>query len=206
MRTCRSSLRAQTLMLSVKTHKTTAFFEDNATRQLSLHEHVCGMENLRLWLDPETNAVQAMLRLVPEYRDDYLIFYRECHWLYFGIHPIISIRHFVSSLSSLLLDVYSAMSPNIGMHPPILSPQNPQTLTRKSSKSQLRERTASNSSPLPSAHPNQRLEPTPRPQPQPHRPTIATGRREARAFDDGARASLSETSVPEESKEDHQGS
>lgn len=38
-------------------------------------EQLCGLENLRLFLDPQTGGVLAMIHYTPHFRDGYLAFY-----------------------------------------------------------------------------------------------------------------------------------
>ena len=70
-----TALAGKTLLLSVKAHVTSGFFKD-VTGHDTLEAQLCGLENIRLWQDPETKAVQAMVRYTTEFKDKYLTFYR----------------------------------------------------------------------------------------------------------------------------------
>ncbi|KAI9752853.1 MAG: hypothetical protein M1815_000228 [Lichina confinis] len=69
-----TALTGKTLLLTAKTHVTSGFFKDVAGHD-TLEAQLCGLENLRLWQDPETKAVQAMVRYTADFKDNYLTFY-----------------------------------------------------------------------------------------------------------------------------------
>ena len=70
-----TALTGKTLLLTAKTHVTSGFFKD-VTGHDTLEAQLCGLENLRLWQDPETKAVQATVRYTADFKDNYLTFYR----------------------------------------------------------------------------------------------------------------------------------
>lgn len=65
----------KTLLLSVKTNKTLRVHE-GFTGSFAFQEQMCGLENLRIWHDADSNGVLAMLHYTPVFRDGYMAFYR----------------------------------------------------------------------------------------------------------------------------------
>ena len=68
----------KTLLMSLKTHKTLRVHE-GVTGSFAFQEQMCALENLRVWQDPDTNGVLAMVHFTPQFKDGYLAFYREHH-------------------------------------------------------------------------------------------------------------------------------
>ncbi len=64
----------KTLILSVKTHKTLRL-HPGVTGLLALQEQMCALENLRLWQDPVTGGVFAMIHYSANFRKGYMAFY-----------------------------------------------------------------------------------------------------------------------------------
>ena len=68
----------KTLLLSVQTTKTLRLHR-GFTGQFAFQEQMCALENLRIWHDPETNGVMAMMHYTPQFRDGYMAFWsRSC--------------------------------------------------------------------------------------------------------------------------------
>ena len=69
-----SALVGKTLLLSVQTKRTMRIHE-GITGTFAFAEQLCGLENLRLFQDPQNGAVLAMLHYSPQFHDGYLAFY-----------------------------------------------------------------------------------------------------------------------------------
>lgn len=65
----------KTLILSVQTTKTIRL-HDGFTGSFAYQEQMCALENLRIWQDPDTGGVLAMLHYSAHFRDGYMAFYR----------------------------------------------------------------------------------------------------------------------------------
>ncbi|KAI9790571.1 MAG: hypothetical protein M1835_000903, partial [Candelina submexicana] len=73
-----SALMNKSLILSVKTHKTLRL-HSGLTGLLTLQEQMCALENLRLWQDPTTGGVFAMIHYSASFRKGYMAFYINSH-------------------------------------------------------------------------------------------------------------------------------
>ena len=69
-----SALIGKTLLLSVQTKRTMRIHE-GITGTFAFAEQLCGLENLRLFQDPHSGAVLAMLHYSAQFHDGYLAFY-----------------------------------------------------------------------------------------------------------------------------------
>jgi hypothetical protein len=76
-----SALMGMTLLASIKTRKTLRVHE-GLTGSFAYQEQMCALENLRIWQDPETHGVVAMLHFTPQFKDGYLAFYCTCHMFF----------------------------------------------------------------------------------------------------------------------------
>lgn len=77
-----SALIDRTLTMSVRTVKTTRV-HDGITGIMKENEHLCGLENLRVWMDQGTGEVFAMIHFKPQFRIGYMIFQ-----LNSAVHPL----------------------------------------------------------------------------------------------------------------------
>ncbi|MCJ1400113.1 hypothetical protein MMC11_003316 [Xylographa trunciseda] len=68
------ALIGKTLLLSVKTKRTMRIHE-GITGTFAFAEQLCGLENLRLFQDPQTGGVLAMIHYTAHFHDGYLAFY-----------------------------------------------------------------------------------------------------------------------------------
>ncbi|MCJ1320126.1 hypothetical protein MMC15_005463 [Xylographa vitiligo] len=68
------ALIGKTLLLSVKTKRTMRVHE-GITGTFAFAEQLCGLENLRLFQDPQTGGVLAMIHYTAHFHDGYLAFY-----------------------------------------------------------------------------------------------------------------------------------
>ena len=71
-----SEIMGKTLLLSVQTNRTLRVHEGIAGT-FAYQEQMCALENLRIWRDPDTNGVLAMVHYTPQFRDGYMTFYCE---------------------------------------------------------------------------------------------------------------------------------
>ena len=69
-----SALIGKPLLLSVQTKRTMRIHE-GITGTFAFAEQLCGLENLRLFQDPQSGAVLAMLHYNPQVHDGYLAFH-----------------------------------------------------------------------------------------------------------------------------------
>lgn len=70
-----SALVGKSLLLSVRTNKTLRVHDGLIENTFSYQEQMCALENLRMWQDPDTGGVLAMLHYSAGFRDGYLAFY-----------------------------------------------------------------------------------------------------------------------------------
>ncbi len=102
-----SALMGMTLLASIKTRKTLRVHE-GLTGSFAYQEQMCALENLRIWQDPETHGVVAMLHFTPQFKDGYLAFYCKClvffpflrvhfplFWIY---HSFVDVKRFESAI------------------------------------------------------------------------------------------------------------
>ncbi|MCJ1417399.1 hypothetical protein MMC32_003743 [Xylographa parallela] len=68
------ALIGKTLLLSVKTKRTMRVHE-GITGTFAFAEQLCGLENLRLFQDPQSGGVLAMIHYTAHFHDGYLAFY-----------------------------------------------------------------------------------------------------------------------------------
>lgn len=78
-----SALVDRTLSLSVRTVRTTRV-HDGIAGIMKENEHLCGSENLRVWMDQGTGEVFAMIHFKPQFRIGYMIFQ-----LNSAVHPLL---------------------------------------------------------------------------------------------------------------------
>lgn len=69
-----NALIGRTLILSVKTRRTMRI-HDGITGAFAYAEQLCGLENLRVFQDPDTGGVIALIHYSPHFRDGYMAFY-----------------------------------------------------------------------------------------------------------------------------------
>ncbi|MCJ1478702.1 hypothetical protein MMC13_007384 [Lambiella insularis] len=72
--TFQGALIGKTLLLSVKVKRAMRIHE-GISGTFAFAEQLCGLENLRLFLDPQTGGVLAMVHYTPQFHDGYLAFY-----------------------------------------------------------------------------------------------------------------------------------
>jgi len=77
-----SALLERTLTLSVRTVKTTRV-HDGIAGIMKENEQLCGLENLRVWMDQGTGEIFAMIHFKPQFRIGYMIFQ-----LNSALHPL----------------------------------------------------------------------------------------------------------------------
>lgn len=65
----------KTLLLSVKTKRTMRIHDGLVAGTFAYQEQLCGLENLRVWRDGETDAVVVLVHYSAQFRDGYLAFY-----------------------------------------------------------------------------------------------------------------------------------
>ncbi|SLM39530.1 hypothetical protein LPUS_10090 [Lasallia pustulata] len=70
-----NALMGKTLLLSVKTKRTMRIHDGLVAGTFAYQEQLCGLENLRVWQDHETEAVVALVHYSATFRDGYLAFY-----------------------------------------------------------------------------------------------------------------------------------
>ena len=70
-----SALMGKSLLLSVRTNKTLRLHDGLIENTFSYQEQMCALENLRMWQDPDTGGVLAMVHYSAQFRDGYLAFY-----------------------------------------------------------------------------------------------------------------------------------
>jgi hypothetical protein len=70
-----SELMGKNLVLNVQTNKTLRVHDNIVVDTFKYQEQMCGLENLRLWQDRDSNGVLCMIHFRPQFRDGYLAFY-----------------------------------------------------------------------------------------------------------------------------------
>lgn len=70
-----NALMGKTLLLSVKTKRTMRIHNGLVAGTFAYQEQLCGLENLRVWQDNESDAVVALVHYTAHFRDGYLAFY-----------------------------------------------------------------------------------------------------------------------------------
>src|SRR6186713_3101241 len=67
------TLLSKRLVLSVKT-KSTMRIHDGFTGAFAFAEQLCGLENLRVFIDPDSGTAIAMIHYTPAFSDGYMTF------------------------------------------------------------------------------------------------------------------------------------
>ena len=70
-----TALMGKTLLLSVKTKRTMRIHDGLVAGTFAYQEQMCGLENLRIWRDDQTEAVVVLVHYSAQFRDGYLAFH-----------------------------------------------------------------------------------------------------------------------------------